>query len=215
VPTPSSPHASSSWTASRLLVAALILCPTAPAAFAQNAPRPIASDRLYAQPQRSDGGNLLTYLGVGVGTTRVDTDCPVAGACEDSSVGLRLYAGGTFNRYLGLEVAYANLGRPDAPGGSRRAHGLGISLVGTLPLGSIAEFNVRVGTLYSRARNSGILASTYGASAKGFGLALGAGFGLDIAANLQLRLDWDRYNLELDGRDSHVDMLAAGLRLKF
>lgn len=201
---------------SQLLVATLFL-----AGFASNAPAQTAkpatpsSERVYARPQKDYGESLLTYVGLGVGTTRVDTACAVPTGCDDSSLGMRLYAGGSFSRYVGLEVAYANLGRPDPAGGSRRAHGLGISLVGIVPLGSVGEFNVRVGTIYSRSRNSGIFSSTYGASAKGFGLALGAGVGIDIAANLQLRFDWDRYNLELDGRDTHVDMLAAGLRFKF
>ncbi len=179
------------------------------------APR-TASERLYAQPEKNYAESLLTYIGIGVGATQFDVVCPTAAPCDETGVGARIYAGGQFNRHLGLEVAYANLGRPDGTGGgSRRSQGVGLSLVGTLPVGSVGELNARVGTFYTRSQNSGILASTYGASAKGFGLAFGAGVGINLTANVQLRVDWDRQNLEIDGRDTHVDMLAGGLRFRF
>ncbi len=179
------------------------------------APR-TASERLYAQPEKNYAESLLTYIGIGVGATQFDVVCPTAAPCDETGVGARIHAGGQFNRHLGLEVAYANLGRPDGTGGgSRRSQGVGLSLVGTLPVGSVGELNARVGTFYTRSQNSGILASTYGASAKGFGLAFGAGVGINLTANVQLRVDWDRQNLEIDGRDTHVDMLAGGLRFRF
>lgn len=190
----------------------------APAAIAQtkSAASRTASERLYAQPEKNYGESLLTYVGIGVGATQFDVVCPTAAKCDDTGVGGRIYAGGQFNRNLGLEVAYANLGRPDGTGGgTRRSQGVGLSLVGILPVGSVGEMNARVGTFYTRSQNSGILSSTYGASAKGFGLAFGAGAGINITPNVQLRVDWDRQNLEIDGRDTHVDMLALGLRFRF
>lgn len=200
------------------VVLAALLTVAAPASMAQSetaAPR-AAAGRTYVQPERNFGDSLLTYVGASFGATEFDVVCPTTAACDQSGVGGRLYAGGQFNRNLGLEVAYANLGRPDGTGGGRRrSQGLGISLVGILPVGSIGELNARVGTFYSRSQNSGILASTYGASAKGFGLALGAGLGVNITPNVQVRIDWDRLNLEINGRDSHVDMLSAGLRFLF
>lgn len=202
----------------RVVVVATLLAVTAPAAIAQTksaAPR-TASERVYAQPEKNYGESLLTYFGIGVGATQFDVVCPTAAPCDETGVGARIYAGGQFNRNLGLEVAYANLGRPDGTGGgTRRSQGVGLSLVGILPVGSVGELNARVGTFYTRSQNSGILASTYGASAKGFGLAYGAGAGINLTSNVQLRVDWDRQNLEIDGRDTHVDMLAAGLRFRF
>lgn len=199
-------------------VVAALLAVAAPASMAQSVPAAprAAPGRTYVQPERNFGDSLLTYIGASAGVTEFDVVCPTTAACDQTGVGGRLYAGGQFSRNLGLEVAYVNLGRPDGIGGGRRrSQGLGISLVGILPVGSFGELNVRVGTLYSRSQNSGILASTYGASAKGFGLALGAGFGVNVTPNVQLRVDWDRHNLEINGSDTHVDMLAAGLRFLF
>jgi len=202
----------------RAAVVATLLAIAAPASMAQMSPAPrrSAPEKTYAQPERNFGDSLLTYVGVGVGATQFDVVCPTAAACDETGVGGRIYAGGQFNRHLGLEVAYANLGRPDGTGGgTRRSQGVGLSLVGILPVGSVGELNARLGTFYTRSQNSGILASTYGSSAKGFGLAFGAGAGINLTPNIQLRVDWDRHNLEIDGRDTHVDMLAAGLRFRF
>jgi len=202
----------------RAVVVATLLAAVVPASLAQTkpaAPR-AAPDRTYGQAERNFGDSLLTYIGVGVGATQFDVVCPTAAACDETGVGARIYAGGQFNRHVGLEVAYTNLGRPDGTGGgTRRSQGVGLSLVGILPVGEIAELNARLGTFYTRSQNSGILASTYGASAKGFGLAYGAGLGVNLTPNVQLRVDWDRHNLEIDGRDAHVDMLGAGLRFRF
>jgi OmpA-OmpF porin, OOP family len=202
----------------RAVAIAALLALAAPASMAQTAPAAsrAAPARTYAQAERNFGDSLLTYVGASLGATQFDVVCPTAAACDHSGVGGRLYAGGQFNRHLGLEVAYVNLGRPDGTGGgTRRSQGAGLSLVGILPVGAIGELNARLGTFYTRSQNSGILASTYGASAKGFGLAFGAGLGVDITPNVQLRVDWDRHNLEINGRDTHVDMLAAGLRFRF
>ena len=202
----------------RAVVFATLLAIAAPASMAQTAPAAprAATGRTYVEPERNFGDSLLTYVGASVGSTEFDVVCPTTTPCDRTGVGGRLYAGGQFNRNLGLEVAYVNLGRPDSTGGgARRSQGASLSLVGIVPVGAIGELNARIGTVYARSQNSGILASTYGASAKGFGLAFGAGFGVNITPNVQLRVDWDRHNLEVNGRDTHVDMLAAGLRFRF
>ena len=54
-----------------------------------------------------------------------------------------------FTQYLGAEFGYVNLGKMRRGGGSTKAHGLNVSLVGRVPLGAFNVFG-KLGTTYSR-----------------------------------------------------------------
>lgn len=100
------------------------------------------------------------YLGGGVGNFNVDIDRvdgldEAIGRLDDDDTGWKVLAGYRFNKYLSLEGAYVDFGRPsdtfDASGssGDFTAHLSGFSpqLIGTMPLGPV-ELSAKVGVYF-------------------------------------------------------------------
>lgn len=155
------------------------------------------------------------YVGVNVGQSHYRADCPSVTGCTDDGVGFKIHTGGMFNRFLGLEVGYVNLGRPETEGGRQQAQGANLSLVGSIPVGNLLAVNGRVGTMYGWTSTTGAVPAAYEGREQGFGLSYGAGVAVPVANNLQLRVDWDRYDLNFRGRDGKVDMVSAGVQYLF
>lgn len=179
-----------------------------------------------------------TYAGIGVGQTRYEWTnpgtpldgarfCPPGvSACEDKPVGFKLFAGQMFNRYLGAELAYFNLGEAsisvDVPGlqltQDVSIDGLALSAVGRLPLGPL-ELGARAGVAASR--------STREDTENGVPLArkfektrpepfYGIGLGFRITDRLSLRVDWDRVRARTEFDEKfEVDLFSAGLGFRF
>jgi OmpA-OmpF porin, OOP family len=143
------------------------------------------------------------------------TDCPSGSGCDDSTLGLKLYTGTKFNDYLGAEIGYVNLGRPDTNGGRQTAQGANLSLIAGVPIGDRFGVNAKVGTMYAWTNTTGNVPAHLAGKERDFGLTYGAGATMALAPRVQLRVDWDRYNLDFKGRDGKVDMLSAGLQYLF
>jgi opacity protein-like surface antigen len=182
-------------TATMAAVMALALAPTA-----------------FAQQQEEVSG---FYAGGGVGQFNAgiddvdDLDDTVEG-WDDDDTAYKLFAGYRLNPYVGFELAYINLGEPSGavvPGFNVDASidGFAPYVVGTIPIGPWFEVYGRAGYYFYDA--------TFGADTTLGGrvevdeesedFVYGAGIGANIGEKLNLRFEYEKFDLEgLDDADA-------------
>ena len=185
-------------------VAALGLA-TSGAAFAQ-----------YNAPWR---GDFWGYVGASAGETKFRTECSrtiTQFECDRKDTGFKVYAGGKMSEILGLEVGYTDFGKIRASGGDTEAWALPVTLLVGAPLGQRFGIFGKVGGLYGRTDVTASLASlTETGHKSGWGWTYGAGATFAVTPAVQLRADWDRYKLDFVGGRKDVDMLSAGVQVRF
>jgi OmpA-OmpF porin, OOP family len=155
------------------------------------------------------------YVGASVGRTNYDLGGCIAFSCDDQATGFKLYTGGRFSRYVGIELGYVNLGDADRNGGEIKAQGANLSLVGNIPLGD--NFNIfgKVGGIYSWTKTSSFVPAVRAGKEDGLGLSYGLGMQYDINRSFAVRADWDRYRLKYVGQREDADLFSVGVVFKF
>ena len=136
-------------------------------------------------------------------------------SCEDRSTGFKVYTGGKFSRYFGVELGYVNLGEADRNGGDIKAQGANLGLIGNVPLGD--RFNIfgKVGGIYSWTKVQSPFAGVQTGRRDGLGLSYGAGLQYDINKVVAVRADWDRYRLKFVNDRDDSDLYSVGVVFKF
>ncbi len=203
------------------LAAAAVLVSAATLSFAQTGP---GSDGRSpsASSSRGEGWSILPgtrrgYLGLNVGRSDYgDLSCGIGFSCDDSGTRTHLYTGGYFNDWLGMEVGYLNEGKVDRSGGSTRAEGINLSLVGRVPLGAFNVFG-KAGATYGRTRVSASpLSGITEGRERGWGPSFGAGVGFDITAGSGVVLEWTRNDFHVPGGGrSNIDGASLGYVHRF
>ena len=142
------------------------------------------------------------YIGINVGRPDYKTSCGSNATlnCDNPSTSFNLYTGGMFNEYLGMELGYLNMGNADRGGGTTKAQGLNLSLMGRVPLASHFSAFAKGGATYGRTsvsadNSSGIETG----SASGWGPSYGAGLGYDVATNSSVVLEWQHHDFHFAG----------------
>jgi OOP family OmpA-OmpF porin len=158
--------------------------------------------------------------GLGLATTSFSTD--------EKDTAWRLFGGYQFNRYLGLEAGYFNLGKFGFGAGTQPAgtlngqiklQGLNLDLVGTLPLTERLALIGRVGAQYAQARDtfSGTGAVTVldpNPRADDTQLKLGIGLQYAFSPSFLMRVEGERYRVN-DAVGNLGDVSAVSLSLVF
>ena len=158
------------------------------------------------------------YVGASAGESKFKSECDrlLVTACDRKDTGFKVYAGGRMTEVLGLEVGYTDFGRIQASGGQTEAWAIPVSLTAGFPLGERFGVFGKVGGLYGRTDVDVAPTSLFDRGHKsGWGWTYGVGATAGLTQNLQLRIDWDRYELDFVGGRRDVDMLSAGLQLRF
>src|SRR5579859_7618863 len=114
----------------------LLLAGAALPAFAQTATETTRETTRYTMPNQAGFWN---YAGIAGGATKFKEDCVSGFNCDDKGTGLKVYAGGKFANWLGLEIGYIDLGKGQFGGGDTKARGLNISAVFSLPVGQYSD----------------------------------------------------------------------------
>jgi len=195
----------------RLGVAALVLATsmaaqaqmTGPRATPENAPRSWI-------PYTSYG-----YVGANIGRNYYDGDSCLFFSCEDRSTGFKVYTGGKFSRYFGVELGYVNLGEADRNGGSISAQGANLGLIGSIPFSEKFNIFAKVGGIYNWTKVESPVPSINTGSRDGLGLSYGAGLQFDITKVVAVRADWDRYRLRFVNDRDDSDLYSIGVVFKF
>ncbi len=156
------------------------------------------------------------YIGASAGRSDFRTDCASAFDCDRKDTGFKVYGGGKFNDIIGLEVGYTDLGKIRASGGDINAWAIPIALTVGVPIGERFSVFAKGGGLYGRTDVRASASSLVDTGHKnGWGTTWGVGAALGITPAIQVRLDWDRYNLDFAGGSRDVDMVSAGLQMRF
>ncbi len=153
----------------------------------------------HAEPWRMGSG----YMGINVGKPNYRLDCDPSDAfsCDNPNVSFNLYGGAMFNEYFGAELGYLNMGNADRGGGSTRAQGINLSLVGRVPLGD-SKFSAfaKGGTTYGRTRVDAASTSTLiTGHDTGWGAAYGAGVGYALNPTSSVVLEWQHHDFDFIG----------------
>ena len=121
------------------------------------------------------------------------------------------------NSGLGLEVGYTDFGRLNRAGGTTRADGFNLSLVGKIPFGTALNLIGKVGAVYGRTDVSAAAGSgvTPGSEA-GFDLTYGVGVEYAVNSKWSAVLQYDENYLKFAGgsRD-RVKVTALGVRYRY
>jgi opacity protein-like surface antigen len=129
-----------------------------------------------------------------------------------------LYAGSYFrDSNLGMELGYTNFGNVSRAGGTTKADGLNLSLIGRMPLGNSFSLLGKVGTTYSRtdvssAAGSGVTAG----SEAGFDWSYGVGAEYAFSRQWSGVLQYDYVYAKYAGgiRDS-IRVSSLGVRYRY
>lgn len=136
---------------------------------------------------------------------------------DQGDVAYNIYADSYFSNNFGFEFGYTDFGRVNRAGGSTKADGINLSLVGRLPLGTSFNLLGKVGTTYGRtdvssAAGSGVTAG----SESGFDWSYGVGAEYMFNPQWSAVLQYDEHQLKFAGDDhSRVSATTLGVRYRF
>ncbi len=151
---------------------------------------------------------------------------------DERDTAYRLFGGYQFNRHLGLEAGWFDLGRfgftantapPGQLTGDLRVRGLNLDLVGTLPITERFSLLGRIGVTHAQTRGSfgasGAVRNPYGAtstSEREVGFKFGAGVAWELSPSWQLRAEAERYRInDTVGNKGHVDVATLSVVYRF
>ncbi|MDY6982725.1 MAG: OmpA family protein [Pseudomonadota bacterium] len=197
-----------------------------------------ASTQGFAQEQTQETG---WYVGGSFGQTETEfRDARMVSALnglsfttnslnlDDEDTGWKVLGGYSFNKWLALEGSYVDLGEFSALAnltpasqqfGEASMSGMGLDLVGTLPLTArFAAFaraglaNMKVEQEFNPTRGTYFTNS----SDRDYHEKYGLGLEYRLTDNFALRTEYERYTID-DNRitDNHVDMMSIGVVFRF
>jgi opacity protein-like surface antigen len=159
-----------------------------------------------------------SYVGFGAG--RSDYSLGNGIGIFDSSEGDTAYnirAGSYFSNNFGFEAGYTDFGSVNRAGGSTKANGINLSLIGKMPLSESFNLLGKVGTTYGRTKVSSATGSGVAAGdEKGFGLSYGVGAEYLITPQWSAALEYDSHKLKFaGGNDERVGVTTLSARYRF
>lgn len=128
-----------------------------------------------------------------------------------------IYGGSFFSNNFGFELGYTDFGKITRAGGTTKAEGFNLSLVGKIPLSPSFNLLGKLGTTYGRTDVSSAPASgIVSGSESGFGVSYGLGAEYAFNPNWSAVLQYDGYDLKFagSGRD-RVSATTVGFRYRF
>ena len=157
-----------------------------------------------------------SYLGISGGEAKFRTDCSSLFTCDRKDTAWKLYGGVKGNEILGLELGYTDFGKINVSGGETDAWGGSLSLTAGAPIGDRFNVFAKGGGVYGRTDVKASASSLVDTGhKKGWGTTFGVGAALGLTNAVQVRLDWDRYRLDFAGGSRDIDLLSAGVQMRF
>ena len=176
----------------------------------------MAAASISAQAQMHAAGSA--YVDLSAGKSDFSLGNGVAGFNSDErDTAYNVRAGSYFNENLGVELGYTDFGKINRAGGSTKADGLNLSLVGKFPMSPSFNLLGKIGTTWGRTDVSANPASGIAVGSDG-GFGLSYGIGAEFAFNPQLSavLQYESHDLKFAGdRNDNVAATTLGVRYKF
>lgn len=136
---------------------------------------------------------------------------------DDGDTAYSMRGGSFFNANLGMEIGYTHFGKVKRAGGTTKAEGLNLSVVGRMPVSP--SFNVlgKIGTTYSDTHVSSNPASGVAAgSEKDFGLSYGIGAEYLFTPQWSGVLQYESTRMQFAGdRSDRVGLTSLSARYRF
>lgn len=158
------------------------------------------------------------YVGLSLGRSRYAAPCGATSLnCDSTDNSVQVSAGSMIGNFWGVELGYLDMGRINRGGGTTRAQGLNMSLVGKAPVWHALGVFGKLGSTYGRTETTALQASGIAnGSDRGFGLSYGAGVSYDFTPRLSATLAWDSHDFRFagSGRDA-VRSTSLGLQYKY
>ncbi|OGA97460.1 MAG: hypothetical protein A3E79_12370 [Burkholderiales bacterium RIFCSPHIGHO2_12_FULL_61_11] len=159
-----------------------------------------------------------SYLGFNAGKSDYSFSSGAGGFLFDKrDTVFNIYGGGYFSNNFGFELGFLDFGKIARAGGTTKAEGFNLSLVGKMPLSPSFNLLGRLGTTYGRTDissdpASGVLPGTE----SGFGVSYGLGAEYVFNPNWSAVLQYDGHELKFvgSGRD-RVNAATLGFRYRF
>jgi len=159
------------------------------------------------------------YLGAGVGTFKLKARDITSGAAanintefDSDDTAFKGFAGWRFNRFIGIEAAYIDFGKPNQDYGTTqveaRINGFAPYLTGTLPLGPI-EFFVKAGYLFYDLTIKAGGQKIDAASGSHEDLIGGGGIGITLFGHLHADIEYEHLDAAKANRSDAVWLSGA------
>ena len=159
-----------------------------------------------------------TYIGFNAGQSNYRLNNGVGGfAADQRKNSYSIYGGGYFSNNFGVELGYTDFDRINRAGGSTKAEGFSISLVGKLPVAQSFNLLAKLGTTYGRTDVSSNPASgiASGKEAK-WGVNYGIGAEYAFSPSLSGVLQYDEYRMKFAGTgNDKINTTSLGIRYNF
>lgn len=175
------------------------------------------------------------YAGAGIGKAKFKDACAdpeltevgFVGSCDDKDTAWKIFGGYQFNRNLGVELGYTDLGEATLTGtamglpvsAKTKAKGFELLGVGTFPINEQFAVYGKAGFFRWDVDASATVGGvTEAIGAKGTDFTFGLGLKYNFTKNLAARLEWQRYNDVGDENTtgkSKVNVIGVGVVVKF
>ena len=158
------------------------------------------------------------YVGLNIGRSDFAINNGFGGfPSEKRDAVYNIYSGTFFSPNFGLEIGYTHFGEIDRAGGTTKAEGVNLSLVGKVPVAQ--QFNLlgKLGTTYGRTDVSARpLSGIASGGETGFGVSYGLGAEYVFSPQLSAVLQYDEHRLRFVNAGRYrISAATVGLRYRF
>ena len=156
------------------------------------------------------------YLGAGYGQFKFEFDDDDNDTnFDDSQAAYRIFVGGNVTENFGGELTYINFDEANDLGTNTDIDGVSIAGVFTAPLGEFFSLYAKGGLFKWEASYSNSVAGIpFSESVDGNDIFYGVGAKVSLSQNVDLRFDYDRYELD-DDINPELDIISANLQFNF
>jgi opacity protein-like surface antigen len=184
----------------------------------------LAATGAHAQGSGSDGiyglyGRGTSHIGFNAGLTdyKLNDGTGLFGS-DKRTTAYNIYAGSYFkDSNLGMELGYTDFGRVTRAGGTTKADGINLSLIGRMPLGTSFGLLGKVGGTYSRTDVSSSAGSGVTAGSEtSFDWSYGVGAEYAMSRQWSAVLQYDEHYVKYAGNNrDRINVTSLGVRYRY
>jgi len=196
---------------SRLIAASLL---AVAASFTLAGVAQAQSTSASSTPSYRAGG---AYFDLNAGQSDFSLDNVGPWGSDDGDTAYSVHIGSYFNDNFGAELGYTDFGSIQRAGGSTKARGINLSLVGKFPLSPSFNLLGKIGVTYSDTDTSANpLSGAATGSENGYGLSYGVGAEYVFTPKWSALLQYESHDIKFAGdNNQRVGVLTLGARYSF